>query len=397
MTIYQNLEGNDGSFTFRTVVLLLGVAVIGSNAFLISPILSDISHSLGASVAQVAWAVSAYGGSTAMAGLFLTGLAQRLEYRLTLQLAGCVLAASILASGLATHYVVLVLAQSLAGLGAGVMLPTLYSMTAIIAPKGRESATLGKVITGWSLAMVAGVPLSAFVSDLLSWRYAYYLVFLMASLATLGFSRLPAVDRSVSGGSTTLVQALAIPKAKPALMISFLYMVSFYGTYTFLGSQVQQGLDRTATYAGFAVLAYGLGFGLAGMGGNLLDIWTPQKLIKPVLLAIAGIYLGFLILAQQYWSLVLGCILWGIVNQIGLNCLVSILTQLDERQRVRLMGIYSAVAYGGTMVAGITFGWLYQLGKFPMLLLTAAVLCVTAFLISVWLSSGFTRPGYPPR
>ncbi|SBR45806.1 MULTISPECIES: MFS transporter [unclassified Halomonas] len=393
MTVSQNLEDN---VTFRTIVLMLGVAVIGSNAFLMSPILNDIAHSLRASVAQVAWAVSAYGGSTAMAGLFLTGLAQRLEYRLTLQLSGCTLAAGILASGLATDWAILILAQSLAGVGAGIMLPTLYSMTAIIAPKGHESATLGKVITGWSLAMVAGVPLSAFVSDLLSWRYAYYLVFLLTFLATLGFSRLPPGRASVAGGSTTLVQALAIPEAKSTLMISFLYMVSFYGTYTFLGSQVQQGLDLAAAHAGFAVLAYGLGFGLAGMCGSLLDIWTPQKLIRTVLLAIAGIYLGFLLLAQQYWSLVLGCMLWGIVNQIGLNCLVSILTQLDERQRVRLMGIYSAVAYGGTMVAGITFGWLYQLGQFPILLLTAAALCLTAFLISVWQCGGFVRLGQPP-
>ncbi len=47
------------------------------------------------------------------------------------------------------------------------------------------------------------------------------------------------------------------------------------------------------------------------------------------------------------------------------------------------MGIYSAVAYSGTMVAGIAFGLMYDIGSFSTLLIAAAALCLTAFLISL--------------
>lgn len=371
-----------------TVILLLGVSVIGSNSFLMSPIINNISISLGSTVAQVAWVISAYGGSAALAGLFLSGMAQRIGYRPTLFLSGVMLSTGILATGLAADWAMLIVAQILAGVAAGIMLPTLYSMTAFIAPKGKESATLGKVISGWSLAMIAGVPLGAFISDVLSWRHAYYIVFAFSLISTLGYFRLP------SGGTpttiTTFNAAFRVPKAKPVFLISFLYMVSFYGVYIFLGSYIQRELDYSAAYAGSAVLAYGLGFGVAGMLlGKILDIWSPWKIIGPVLLCISGVYLGLIGFSKSYWSLLPGCVLWGVANQIGLNCLVSILTQLDDRQRVRLMGIYNAVAYGGTMVAGLVFGVLYQNTGFDMLLILSASLCIIAFMISVRVISRF--------
>jgi DHA1 family inner membrane transport protein len=366
----------------QTLILVLGVSVIGSNAFLMSPIMHDISSSLSSTVGQTAQAVAAYGGSLALSGLLLTGYVQRFRYKTTLMASGALLTGSILGTGLAGSWQILLASQAVAGLAAGVMLPTLYAMTTVVAPKGKASATLGKVITGWSLAMVAGVPLSAFIADMLSWRYAYFLVSGLSLAATLGFLLLPNHETDKTTAPTSLTSAFKISASIPTFLICFLYMVSFYGVFTFLGSHVQLTLHYSATFAGFTVLTYGVGFGLAGLAGKHLDEHTPQKLVKPTLFSLALIYLSFIFLVTNYWLLLAGCLLWGFANQLGLNCLVSILTQLDQSQRVRLMGIYSAVAYGGTMLAGITFGIMYDIGSFSTLLVTASALCLASFLIS---------------
>jgi len=371
-------------FLFQTIILLVGVSVIGSNAFLMSPILNNIAQSLDTDVTKIAWSISAYGGAMALGGLFLTGLPQRIGSKSTLLLTGTIFSIGILITGFATNWIILVIAQILAGISAGVLLPTLYSMTAIIAPEGKESATLGKVISGWSLAMVAGVPLSAFISELLSWRYSFYFVFLLSFLSTLGYSLLPSKESPST--VTSLKSAFKVPKAKPIFIITFLYMVSFYGTYTFLGSYIQQQLLYSAAYAGMVVLSYGLGFGIAGIFlGKFIDKRDSWEVISPSLLLISGIYLLLLILSNNYWSLLIGCAFWGLINQIALNCLVSILSKLDYRQRVRLIGVYSAVAYGGTMVAAFSYGVLYQYGGFHFILITSALLCMLAFLILYWL------------
>ncbi|WP_417582016.1 MFS transporter [Nitrincola sp.] len=382
MTSLESSHEANHQFVIQTLVLLLGVSVVGSNAFLMSPVMHDISSSLSSSVGQTARAVAAYGGALALTGLFLTGYVQRFGYKTALMVSGAVLTLGILSTGLAVSWQMLLASQAVAGLAAGIMLPTLYSMTAVVAPKGKESATLGKVITGWSLAMVAGVPLSAFIADLLSWRYAYFLVGGLSLAATLGFLWLPNAETGNRTEPTSLRSALKIPASLPTYLICFLYMVSFYGVFTFLGSHVQLTLHYSTSFSGLTVLAYGIGFGVAGLTGKRLDEHTPQKLIKPTLFSLALVYLSFVVLATNYWLLLAGCLIWGFANQLGLNCLVSILTQLDQNQRVRLMGIYSAVAYGGTMVAGITFGLMYDIGSFNTLLIAASALCLASFLIS---------------
>ncbi len=383
MTSLESSHKANHQFVIQTLVLLLGVSVVGSNAFLMSPVMHDISSSLSSSVGQTARAVAAYGGALALTGLFLTGYVQRFGYKTALMVSGAVLTLGILSTGLAGNWQMLLASQAVAGLGAGILLPTLYSMTAVVAPKGKESATLGKVITGWSLAMVAGVPLSAFIADLLSWRYAYFLVSSLSLAATLGFLWLPNAETGNRTEPTSLRSAFKIPASLPTYLICFLYMVSFYGVFTFLGSHVQLTLHYSTSFSGLTVLVYGIGFGVAGLTGKRLDEHTPQKLIKPTLFSLALVYLSFVVLATNYWLLLAGCLIWGFVNQLGLTCLVSILIQLDQNQRVRLMGIYSAVAYSGTMVAGIAFGLMYDIGSFSTLLIAAAALCLTAFLISL--------------
>ncbi len=51
-----------------------------------------------------------------------------------------------------------------------VALPATYALATAVAPRGRGAETLGRVLTGWSLSLVAGVPLSAYVASALSWR-----------------------------------------------------------------------------------------------------------------------------------------------------------------------------------------------------------------------------------
>lgn len=69
-------------------------------------------------------------------------------------------------------------------------------------PHRSESAVLGRVITGWSLAMVATVPASAFVADRWGWRTASFIVAGLGGCALLGFRRLPELTpRSSSPGA----------------------------------------------------------------------------------------------------------------------------------------------------------------------------------------------------
>ena len=86
----------------------------------------------------------------------------------------------------------LVMAQIVAGIGAGVVLPSIYALATTIAPKGSESAVLGRVLTGWSVSLVVGVPASALIADLAGWRASFLALAVLAAASLMGTVRLPA-------------------------------------------------------------------------------------------------------------------------------------------------------------------------------------------------------------
>ncbi|TIU76969.1 MAG: MFS transporter, partial [Mesorhizobium sp.] len=137
--------------------LLTGcIAVIGSNSLVLGPIAPAVAASFTTSVPAVMIASAAFGLGTSASALFLARYIDRLGARRMLQGALLLLAIALLASAAAPTVTTLVAAQLLAGLAAGVAMPAIYASAAVIAPPGRESGTIGVVLTGWTLSMVAG-------------------------------------------------------------------------------------------------------------------------------------------------------------------------------------------------------------------------------------------------
>lgn len=373
----------DAQLFKNTLVLLLGVTVIGSNSFLLSPVLTVVSESLGTSIPAAAWSVSAYGGATALSGLLLSGLLQPLGYRATLVVTGLLLSLGVGITGLAWSLLPLIIGQALAGLGAGAMLPAAYAATAVIAPRGRESMILGKVIAGWSISLVVAVPVSALIADFLSWRIAYLVITLISLSAVAGFMTLPPDERASRQRRSTIRESLQVEGAIPTLAMIFLFMCAFYGTYTFLGTHIQADLKESTAASGLAVLGYGAGFGVASFwGGRIIDRYTPAVLTGPLLLGIGVLYFVAIPASGAFFFLTAWCFAWGVLNQFALNCLVTLLTQLSADHRMRLLGLYSVAAYGGAMVAAIVFGEVYGLAGFASLLGLAGILCLAGWVIA---------------
>src|ERR1700754_2526549 len=148
-----------------TVVLTAGVVVVGAQAFVLAPLLPDIAAGVGASVGEAGRALSAYGIGIVASALLL---GRRLDAvpRRTVLLAGMgALAAAAGASAFATHWTVLALAQLVGGIGVGVVLPATYALATELAPPGAGARVTGRVLTGWSIALVAGVPLATVLGD----------------------------------------------------------------------------------------------------------------------------------------------------------------------------------------------------------------------------------------
>lgn len=362
----------------RLVFLLTGsVGIVGANSLVLSPIAAEVSRGLSAgSAANVMVAAAVYGLGVAGSALLLAPRADRIGADRALIGALMILFVSFVASAAAPTLVVLTIAQGVAGVGAGMALPAIYSLAAQIAPKGAEARTIGTVLTGWTLSMVGGVTLSAYVADFAGWRAVYLLLaggVLLAFLLLRGrdFGRVPA-----RGTPSSPLTALRVSGILPALFSVAMLGTGFYGIYNYIGAHLESALLRPVSDAGLLTLSYGLGFGAAMAIDPYLDRIGPRRGLAVTFGLLGLLYVVMSQSTASYGGLVALVFVWGLLQHMGLNLTVSRLTRLDARQRGAIMGLNSTVMYLSVFAATVFFRPLFEGYGLRATMLASALLAV---------------------
>ncbi|MER9023639.1 MFS transporter [Mesorhizobium sp. M0815] len=367
--------------------LLTGcIAVIGSNSLVLGPIAPAVAASFGTSVPAVMIASAAFGLGTSASALFLARYIDRLGARRMLQGALLLLAIALVASAAAPTVTALVAAQLLAGMAAGVAMPAIYASSAAIAPPGRESGTIGVVLTGWTLSMVAGVSLSAVLADLVHWRAVFAAVAVLATLALASLTLTSLSDVRKSGPAPTPLGALGVPGIVPLLVACAAFMTAFYGVYGYLGDHLHNGLGRPVSANGLAALAYGAGFGTAALLDRVIDRLGARRVMPFAYLLVALVYVAIAAASGSFGLTIAMIAVWGLANHFGLNVLVMRLSALDPARRGTIMGLNSAVTYLAVFVGTTAFGSLYSTFGFAASAVVAALLMLIAAAAAAWRS-----------
>lgn len=387
----QNRSPSKTSAASSVPALMFAVSVVGSNGLALSPILSDVARSFSTSALTISTAISAYGAATAASAFFLAARIDRIGIRRALLGAMAALIAALLLSAAAPHWIVLTLAQALAGAAAGVILPAAYGSATLVSAPGQEARTLGRVIAGWSVSLVAGVPLSALISDAVGWRATYATLALCAAIAVLGLRKLP--ERRTANPTALRLSRLLAPlsyRDVPALLLGCLaFSSAFYGVYAFLADHVRALLALSAGQVGFIAFAYGAGFLLAGVAGApLIERMGPRRALPLALGVIALVYLGLLPAAHSLAAVLAIATLWGAASQLSLNLLVLLLSRARPDERGAILGLNTCTTYLGASVGTAVAGTIYTHAGFDTLGLAAAAALAIAAVGLHWRLNG---------
>lgn len=365
-------------------VLMCAIGVVGSNSLVLSPIASDVAATFeGKAASDVMMASAVYGGATALSALFLAPRADQIGLKRALILALVTLVVALLGSTVAPSLPVLIVAQGLAGIGAGLALPATYGLAADVAPKGEESATLGKVLTGWTLSLVAGVSFAAVMADVLQWRAVFGLMAAMSAGLILLVARMQVPERDAAAAVSPF-KAFRVPGLLPILLAVVAFMSAFYGLYGFLGTHMTTVLGYSTGMAGLAALTYGVGFGAVAPLDRLTDRYGAHRAAPVVFGALVLVYLLMSLLAGQGLGIFVGCLFWGAVNHVGLNIMVGQLTALSVPQRGAILGIYSATTYVAMFVGTAAYRPMFETQGFGFIALVSAACIVPALIGALW-------------
>ncbi|WP_208347640.1 MFS transporter [Pseudaestuariivita rosea] len=348
--------------SYQVILLTAAVGVLGANSLVVSPIAAAVASGFpGTEPADIMVASAGLGLGTAGAALMLAPLADRFGADRSLIAAMILLTLASAIAALAPVLTVLVVAHTVSGVAAGIALPAIYSLAAEIAPKGQEGRTMGTVLTGWTISMVFGVTLSTLLADILHWRSVFITIGVLAGLITIILlpTRFP---RRVADIITSPLTGLRVPGIFRALFVQVCLMLAFYGTYSFLGTHLDENLGLSTASAAAPVLAYGIGFGTAAIFDGMIDRRGYKGLAHIVFSFTATALILIAVTADILTGLTVAFLFWGLVNHFALNLTVSRLVALDPKQRGAIMGLNSTVTYLCVFAGAIGFRPVYEWG-----------------------------------
>ncbi len=371
------------AFHLQTLVLALIVCVVGAQTLLLSPLLLNLAATFDVNEAEAARGIAAYAGATALSAFFLARFIDVIGAGRIIRIGLLVLLAGLALAGLAPRFYWLLIGQAIAGVAAGLLLPAAYNLASVVAPPGKRSAVMGRVLLGWSVAMVAGVPVAAFIADLASWRMAFALMLALAALALIASLLLLPTSLGPQGKSPAPISLdlLRIPRIARVLGIGFVFMLAFYTCYAFLGTYVRQSMGLNASQAAYFVLAYGIFFGVASLVSPVIDRWGEDRVFTPLLLIIAGLYFVMTLGPFDFWTTFFLIGTWGFFNHFVLNMLVSLLAKANPERMGETLGLNSSLTYVASLIGSGVLGRLYLTSGYRSLAALGVVWLLLAALL----------------
>lgn len=375
------------SLNRSVAVLIACVALVGLQALLAAPLVPDIAQGLGASIADIGQALGAYGAMAALSALFLGPLADRFKrgQALVAGLIGLIGGLALCAS--AVNWMIFAAGQALMGAAAGVVLPTAYASAGDLAPAERRSAILGRVLLGWSVALILGVPLAGLLGQVIGWRGVFAGLGLPVLVALPVAFALPdpRTERGTGQGlMSRLGTAVRVPGVLPMLAVGFLNMTAFYGTYAYLGTAVRAALHGGSAVGAIPVLAYGTGFTITAFISPLIDRIGPRRVLPVAALALIGIFLTLPSVVGILPALVVVMVCFGFIQHLVLNSFIGLLSVRGGAQRGVVLALNTAGTYIGLMIGTASMGRVLDAVGFTPVTATSAALMVVAGGIALW-------------
>ncbi|ACZ90583.1 Cmx/CmrA family chloramphenicol efflux MFS transporter [Streptosporangium roseum] len=371
-----------GRLPFGVYLLALSLFAMGSAEFLLAGVLPAVADDLRITLSSAGALISVFAIGVVVGGPPLAIMTLRWPRRTTLVSTQAIFAASVTIGLLTDDYTVLLATRFVCGLAyAGYWAVAAVTAIGLVTPD-RTARASGVVVSGLSLAMIAGGPAGALLSYFTGWRGGFWgVAALTAAGAVLSLLAMPATDagekpsvrrelRTMRQPQLWVVYAVTI-LSTAAYMISFNYLASFLTDIT--------GVPGVWVPAILALFGAGAFIGLS-VGGRIAD----RRPFHALLIGAIGILAASVllaVLARHALAVVPLVLLLGIAGFV-----------LNPAIYARVFTIASEAP----TLAGATTVSAFQLGISLVPALAGAALNAGAGIISVtWIGAGLAAAIVP--
>ena len=263
-------------------------------------------------------------------------------------------------SALSQNFIMLVASRIGVALSHALFWSIASVMAVRAAPKGKQSSALGFVITGSSLAMIAGLPLGRMIGLYVDWRVSFLCIGLVALCVGIAFWRVfPTMPNTQNISLKTLPTLLHNKAFMKICFLTLVFVSGHFSAYTY----IEPFLENVAGFRASSVTFILCLFGLMGVVGSVLFARFYERFhLAFVRLSLFGLGFSMLLLyvvSESSLATTLLCAVWGLCFMLfGVIFQSQVIAAVPNATAVAMSifsGIFNVGIGSGALIGGLAY------------------------------------------
>jgi len=245
-------------------VFFMIMFMIGTDTFLISPLLPTLQQVYHVSTELSGWMVSSYALGYAGFALIAGPISDGLNRKKVMVLGMSFFAISTFLCGIAPSFLWMLTFRFLAGVSAAFVSPQVWASIPLLIEKKQIVKAIGVATAGLSISQILGLPLGAYLATIHYTIPFYFIGILSALLVILIYVVLPEIQSVHIGGNKKAIlqrykQLLTDSKVSLSYFAYFVFQTGNFAAFSFFGVWLSIQFGLQVDEVGTAMLVLGLG------------------------------------------------------------------------------------------------------------------------------------------
>ena len=339
------------------ITLACGTFVFNTSEFIPIGLLSAIASDFGLSEAGAGLLITIYAWVVALASLPLMLFFSQTELKRLMLGVFALFTLSHIASAFAVSFYTLMASRIGVAFSHALFWSIVSPMAVRAAPRGKQSVALSIVVTGSSLALIAGLPLGRVIGLYLDWRSTFACIGALAALIALLFWRVfPKMPSTQSVRFKSLPTLLSNKSLRKIYLLTALFITGQFTAYSYIEPFLAQNGVSESAITTILVL-----FGCSGIVASVVfsryydthhlffvNLSLFGVALSLLMLYFSAFYLPFVVAVIIFWGFAIACF-----NVVFQSQTINLAPNASAVAMSMYSGIYNVGIGGGALVGGI--------------------------------------------
>ena len=349
----------------RTLTLGLCAFIVGWDSMVVAPIAPAIMDDLDASNHIGSLLVSSYALAYFLFSHLFGAISDRVGRKTILVLGLTVFSIGTLLTGLTTSWWPTIAMRCIAGIGGGMIMPSIFSLIGDNTPPESRGKAIGNVMAMLLASTVVGVPLGTYLSDITSWRWTFGIIAAtglattVAIITTIPHAQPP--HDITSSPARAVVRMLKTAFQAPVLLTTlgatFCWNAGLQTIFASIGNFYSLQLSLRERDIALVILGAGIASVAGSITGGRFISRTGIKMLMTLTASGAALSVLTLVLTAPYTlPVVLAHIAWSFCIGVGQPALTTLVSELKPRIRGTALALNGSTQYSAMFFASLTGG-----------------------------------------